>query len=339
MAGFFAFLAIVFFVVVPVAALGVKFWPMRLEDVVFRDTDPNHAWFLVAQYAEGTFEQRFGYPSGYFALDEKRSIQPARVLVKEAQPAGSVTDGAAVNLGALSTSGFEEGFGPGCLMFVAVTFIAAPFILISVLDRVYRFLFRSRVDAAIIQEGRDCRVRFSFFGPSGYSMRSRYELAFATPVLPPQFQVAYSAPQAARPVEPPAPAPAAPPAPAPAPQPTAQAAAPSPQPAPAEQAAPPPPAPAPPQPAPVAQPTPQPAPVAQPVPPPPPPAPTPEPAPVAQPVPQPPAPAPQPDPVSQPVPAPPAQPSAPLPVGGQNPSIGYTPWGAPSSGETILPND
>ena len=310
MQGFLAFLAIVFFVVVPLAAIVVKFLPQRLEDVVFRDTDPNHAWFLVAQYAEGTFEQRFGYPSGYFALDEKRSTQPRRVLVKEAQPAGAVTDGCAINLSSMGAAGFEEGFGAGCMMLVVVMFVAAPFIVISVLDRAFRFLLRSRVDATIVQEGRDCRVRFAFFGPSGYSMRSRYELAFATPVLPPQFQVGYASPSPVGqrvPVHPsPAqPEPAAQPAPAqaqPAPVP------PEPRSAPEPVAQPPPPSPAQPAREPVA---PQ-QPVAQ----------------QAPPAPAPPPPAPAPEPVAQPSHA-----------SGSNPSIGYTPWGAPSSGETILPSD
>src|ERR1700685_771386 len=56
------------FVALPVAALCMQTIPMRLTGVTFHDTDLPHAWELVIAYAEGTFEQRFGYPTGYFAV-------------------------------------------------------------------------------------------------------------------------------------------------------------------------------------------------------------------------------------------------------------------------------
>ena len=64
------------FVALPVAALCMQTIPMRLTGVTFRDTDLPHAWELVIAYAEGTFEQRFGYPTGYFAVEEKRTQRP-----------------------------------------------------------------------------------------------------------------------------------------------------------------------------------------------------------------------------------------------------------------------
>jgi hypothetical protein len=177
-------LFILVFIVVPVAALGMQTMPMRLAEVRFRDTDTDHAWRLVAQYAQGTFEQRFGYPTGYFFVDRKRSQQPSKIVMKEAQPAGAITDGCAADLGAMSLSGFEGGCTAGCMTAFVVAFIGAPFFLISAFDRFFRFMLRSRVDISLQAAGPDTLVSFAFYGPGGYSLRNRYAQAFAQPVLP-----------------------------------------------------------------------------------------------------------------------------------------------------------
>lgn len=172
------------FVAVPIAALCMQTMPLRIGDVRFRDTDPAHAWGLVADYAEGTFEQRFGYPTGYFYVDGKRSERPARIVMKEVQPAGAVTDGCAAELSTASLSGFEGGCLSGCMTIFVVGFIGAPFFLVSVFDRFFRFMLRSRVDIRLQASGADTIATFAFYGPGGYSLRSRYAQAFAKPVLP-----------------------------------------------------------------------------------------------------------------------------------------------------------
>src|SRR5260370_1569241 len=105
----FNFLLILVFIVVPIAALCMQTIPLRLGNVTFHDTDLEHAWLIVAQYAQGTFEQRFGYPTGYFFLEEKRSRRPHRILMREAQPAGAVTDGCSLQIGQLARAGLEGG--------------------------------------------------------------------------------------------------------------------------------------------------------------------------------------------------------------------------------------
>lgn len=65
MSGLFSFLMFLEFIVLPVTAIVIQVVPVRLADITFHDTDPEHAWFRVAQYAESTSEQKFGYPSGY----------------------------------------------------------------------------------------------------------------------------------------------------------------------------------------------------------------------------------------------------------------------------------
>jgi hypothetical protein len=182
-----AFLDIVLFLVfvaVPAAAVCTQVIPLRLGEVTFHDTDLAHAWMLVAQYAEGTFEQRFGYPTGYFYLDRKRSHQPSRILMREFQPAGAITDGCSTQLGALSLTGFEGGCATGCLGFFVIAFIGAPFFLVSACDRFFRLVLRSRVDVSLTAAGPDTVASFAFHGPGGYSLRRRYAQAFEKPTLP-----------------------------------------------------------------------------------------------------------------------------------------------------------
>lgn len=157
--------------------------PRKLEPVTFRDTAPQHAGVLVAQFAEGTFENRFGFPTGFFHVDEKKTKEPERYVFKEAQPIGTVTDGCAVNIGSMGAAGLGEGLY-GCLWMLVVGCMAAPFVLISTVDRLYRAMMRSRVQIDVRKAGADCVVTVAFYGISGYLLLSRYALAFATPKLP-----------------------------------------------------------------------------------------------------------------------------------------------------------
>jgi len=178
------FLFIVFFIIVPIGAVCMQTIPLRMANVTFRDTDPVYGYRLVRQYAAGTFEQRFGYPTGYFHVDDRRTRGPDRLVMREAQPAGAVTDGCTAEVGSLGLSGFEEGCGPGCLMFAVVACVGAPFFAVSTMDRFFRFMLRSRVDVRFAQSGADTVASFDFYGPGGYALRRRYAQAFAKPELP-----------------------------------------------------------------------------------------------------------------------------------------------------------
>jgi len=184
MAGFIDFLLIFIFLVVPLVGITTQLVPLRLDNVIFRDTAPTFAWQLVAQYALGTFEQRFGYPTGYFYPDEKRSQQGERLLMKEAQPTGAITDGCSMQVGSLGTAGLEAGCGAGCLWFCMIMCIGAPFFAISFLDRFCRLLLRSRVDVRFTTSGPDAIASLRFYGPGGYALRKQYVQAFAKPELP-----------------------------------------------------------------------------------------------------------------------------------------------------------
>lgn len=104
-----------------------------------------------------------------------------------------------MQLGAFSLSGLDEGCGAGCLMFCLVAVIAAPFWGISVLDRFFRFMLRSRVDVQLQASGRDTVASFAFYGPGGYSLRRRYAQVFAKPELPAELTIEPATPTAAVP--------------------------------------------------------------------------------------------------------------------------------------------
>lgn len=184
MGGFIVFLVIFFFVVVPLAGLATRVIPMRLEGVTFRDTAGPVAWQLVHQYAIGTFEQRFGYPTGYFNPDDKQSQQGKRLIMREMQPTGAITDGCSASLGAVGAAGADAGM-IGCLWVMMIFTIGSPFFIVSFLDRFCRVLLRSKIEVTFTQSGADTIASFSFYGPSGYVLKNRYAQAFARPQLPP----------------------------------------------------------------------------------------------------------------------------------------------------------
>ncbi|MGH3301111.1 MAG: hypothetical protein ACRDOK_05360 [Streptosporangiaceae bacterium] len=197
MAAFLDVLLVLVFIVIPATGLCLQAIPQRLSNVTFHDTDSAHAWVIVRQYAEGTFEQRFGYPTGYFYADEKRSERPTRVLMREAQPAGAITDGCSLQISALSMSGFDAGCLPGCMLFFATVTVGAPFLLVSFFDRFFRLLLRSRVDVHLRADGPDTIADFAFYGPGGYALRRRYGQVFEAPELPAGLGLATATPAAA----------------------------------------------------------------------------------------------------------------------------------------------
>lgn len=79
----------------------------------------------------------------------------------------------------------KGGCTAGCIGICLVAFIGTPFFLISILDRFFRLMLRSRVDVQLTASGPDTVAAFAFYGPGGYSLRRRYAQVFEKPVLPP----------------------------------------------------------------------------------------------------------------------------------------------------------
>ena len=105
-------------------------------------------------------------------------------MIKESQPSGAITDGCSAQLSSVSLSGFEGGCAAGCIGVCLIAFIGAPFFLVSIFDRFFRLMLRSRVDVRLTASGPDTVASFAFYGPGGYSLRRRYAQVFDKPMLP-----------------------------------------------------------------------------------------------------------------------------------------------------------
>lgn len=185
-------LAILVFVLVPlativvlVAGVGLRIFPSRIEAIRFQDVSPAYVYGLLGSYSDGTYDGRFGYPSGFFSHNEKKSAPGQRLVFDEAQPSGAVSDGCAAGItaggiGAGADIGGFVGFFIAWLGFM----VALPFIIVSFLDRVYRKMLRSRVDVRLTKDGTDVVATFAFHGISGYFVKAKYTRAFAPPALP-----------------------------------------------------------------------------------------------------------------------------------------------------------
>ncbi len=180
--------------VVLITGLVMRMVPRRLEAVRFEDTTQEHAAMIVLSYAEGTYENRVGYPTGFYVFDEKSSSLPAKVVLKEAQPNGTVTDGCALGTSAIGAVGFEEGCGTGCVTMMIAGIVAAPFYIISGLDRLYRTSLRSKVVVDLRPVDGDTIATVSLHGIGAFLMKERYQNVLHLPELPERLRAPLPAP-------------------------------------------------------------------------------------------------------------------------------------------------
>lgn len=180
------FIQLIVYLGILVAAIGLccRFIPMTVDNVRFRDTDEAYAAHQIGQFAEGTYENRFGFPTGFFHLRDDKSQMPRRMVFQEAQPTGSVTDGCAVGIGSFGALGFDEGCLIGMAWLFVTAIVALPFIIVSAVDRLYRKAMQSKVTIDLRSAGGDSVATMKFYGISGYLTKTRYEKAFRPPALP-----------------------------------------------------------------------------------------------------------------------------------------------------------
>lgn len=164
--------------------IALRIRPAQLGGVEFRETSVEHARFLVSQYAAGTMDGRFGYPSGFFAVNDKKSVDPNVVVLQEAHPSGAVSDGCAASVTAMMPGSFEAGCLGGAFMVAFLGVIASPFYAVSIFDRLCRSLLRSKVVVRLRTTDGNTAATFSFHGISGYLVMPKYRKAFAAPALP-----------------------------------------------------------------------------------------------------------------------------------------------------------
>jgi hypothetical protein len=168
-----------------VVGLVLLFVPAKVGDVRLAGVSPDHAYDLIAVFSNGTYDSRFGYPSGFFSLNERKSRPGQHLVYSEMQPSAAASDGCAREAGSLAFAG--TGSGPlGCVMtFIAVSFIAGPFMIASFADRVCRNTLKSQISVSLAADGVDTVASFAFRGVSAYFVKDKFIRAFAEPVLPP----------------------------------------------------------------------------------------------------------------------------------------------------------
>ncbi|MEA2150157.1 MAG: hypothetical protein QOD69_1987 [Solirubrobacteraceae bacterium] len=150
------------FVALQVAALvgGVvtRAWPLHTQRIVWRGTAVEYAARQMQALLYDVDDVRFAYPTGQFVPDANESDHAAgRVVMHEANFKGSKGLGMIFHLFALAASAvagvFEEsllmGFLMASLTFGLVAMLTAPFLLASIIDIVYRRLYRSRIEADV----------------------------------------------------------------------------------------------------------------------------------------------------------------------------------------------
>jgi hypothetical protein len=187
--------------VIPIAlciafVLGVvlRAWSVTLPSVTFAKVSPPYAAGIVTSFLEGVSETRFGFPSGVFRVNESKSDANSRVTVQEIRPGYSVTDGCAV---ASASAGFAflseaDGCFEACLGILAMVFIAGPIWALNLTEKGFRWLLESEVQADLeaVSDPDGTLVTIRLRGVSAILLRSAYEAALTSPVLPDDIAIA-----------------------------------------------------------------------------------------------------------------------------------------------------
>ena len=169
-------------VLMVVAGIVLRIFTRTLPPVQLHKVAPLAASRLVSDFIASSYETDFGYPSGYFQIEQ---VTEAEVVAKEWVAKGShftqILKGfyrAILRLGAPF----------GCLgMFIClyIAAIATPFLLYAALtETLLKYLLRSRIRATLARTRDGTQVAFTLRGPAALLVGRRLERAFNEPVLP-----------------------------------------------------------------------------------------------------------------------------------------------------------
>lgn len=165
-----------------VAGVVLRIIPRRLPPVQLHKVAPSAASRLVSDFIASSYETDFGYPSGYFQIEQ---VTDSEVVAKEWVTKGShftqVLRGFYVVILAIG-----EPFGCfGMLVALWLALIATPVLLYAALtETILKYLLRSRIVAALERAGDGVQVTFTLRGPSALLVGRRLDRAFSEPVLP-----------------------------------------------------------------------------------------------------------------------------------------------------------
>jgi hypothetical protein len=165
-----------------VAGIVLRLLPRKLPPVQLRKVAPGAASQLVSDFIASSYETDFGYPSGYFQIEQATETV---VVAKEWVTKGSHFIQV---LGGFYRAILGFGSALGCLglyFTFCIAALATPMLLYAALtETLLKYLLRSRIEVAFERSGDGTQVAFTLRGPSALLVGRRLERAFHEPALP-----------------------------------------------------------------------------------------------------------------------------------------------------------
>lgn len=165
-----------------VAGVVLRLIPRTLTPVKLSKVAPGAASRLVSDFIASSYETDFGYPSGYFQIEQATENE---IVAKEWVTKGSHFTQILVGF---YRSMLSIGAGFGCLgmyLMLCIAAMATPILLYAALtETLLKYLLRSRIAAALERHGDGTQVTFTLRGPAALLVGRRLEKAFHEPVLP-----------------------------------------------------------------------------------------------------------------------------------------------------------
>jgi hypothetical protein len=167
-----------------VAGIVLRIFARTLPPVKLHKVAPLAASRLVSDFIASSCETDFGYPSGYFVIEQATETE---VVATEWVAKGShFTQVLAGFYRAILALGAPFGCLGVYIMF-CIAFLATPFLLYAALtETLLKYLLRSRIRAGLARAGGGTEVTFTLRGPAALLVGRRLERAFSEPVLPPR---------------------------------------------------------------------------------------------------------------------------------------------------------
>jgi hypothetical protein len=165
-----------------VAGIVLRLIPRTLPSVRLSKVSPAAASRLVSDFIASSYETDFGYPSGYFQIEQATETEVvAREWVTKGSHFTQILRGfyrAVLGLGAAF----------GCLgmyiMFCLAVLLTPALLYAALTETLLKYLLRSRIRAAFERAGDGTQVTFTLRGPSALLVGRRLDRAFREPVLP-----------------------------------------------------------------------------------------------------------------------------------------------------------
>jgi hypothetical protein len=165
-----------------VAGIVFRLIPRKLPPVQLHKVAPGPAARLVSDFISSSYETDFGYPSGYFRVEQSTETE---ITATEWVAKGSHFTQVLVGFykGILALGSAFGCLGMYIMFFIAV--LVTPALLYAALtETLLKYLLRSRIHAVLERSGDGTRVTFTLRGPSALLVGRRLEHAFSEPALP-----------------------------------------------------------------------------------------------------------------------------------------------------------